>query len=250
MPDRITTLLQGGVTNAVIGTALDTYLGLDPATVHQYFNDFDVFTAGDWTNTASGSPTNALVAGNGGILKMLDSAASADLDQLTLKVATFAFNPANAEVWFKSRFQVDDATNAQIAIGLQNLNTNAFAATDGVWFQKLAGVTTGNFLASASSTTTTSTQTVTMANNTYIDVGFFWNGGGGPGTAGLSSGEIILYANGANIGQMSAANIPATSTNLALTIAVENGTAAARTLLVDYILAAVQRDFVTQVGGA
>lgn len=250
MPDRETTLLQGGVTNALVGSALATYIGLDPATVHQYFNDFDVFTAGDWTNTATHSPTNALVAGNGGILSMLNSSTSADLDQLTLKVATFAFNPANAQVWFKTRFQVDDATNAIVAIGLQNLNTNAFAATDGVWFQKNAAVTTGNFIVSASSTATTSTPTVTLANNTYVDLGFYWNGGGTPGFAGLPSGEIYLFANGANIGQVSAANIPAAATNLALTVALENGSAAARTMLVDYILAAVQRDFVTQLGGA
>lgn len=250
MPDRVTTLLQGGVTNALVDTALASYLALDPATVHQYFNDFDVFASGDWTNTHTGSVTNGLTAGNGGILSLANSTASADLDQLTLTVATFAFNPASAQVWFKARFQLSNATNGVVIIGLQNLNTNALAATDGVWFQKLGGVTTGNFVVSASSTATTSTQSVTMANTTYIDIGWHWNGGGAPSFSGLSSGELTLFANGGNIGQMSAANLPATGTNLALTIAVQNNTAAGNTLLVDYVMTAVERDAVSQVGGA
>lgn len=250
MPDRETTLLQGGVTNALIGSALATYLAMDPGTVHQYFNDFDTFVSGDWTATTTHSPTNGLTAGNGGVLSMANSTTSADLDQLTLTVATFAFNPASAQVWFKTRFQIGDATNSLIAIGLQNLNTNAFAATDGVWFQKNAGVTTGNFICSASSTATTSSAAVTLANNTYVDVGFYWNGGGGPGAAGLSSGEITLFANNGNIGQMSAANLPVPGTNLALTIAIENGSAAGQTLLLDYIMAAVERDAPSQLLGA
>lgn len=249
MPDRITTNLQGGVNNALVDTVLASYLALDPSTVHQYFNDFDVFASGDWTNTHTGSVTNALSNGNGGILSLANSAASADLDQLTLVTSTFAF-AANAQVWFKSRFAVSNATNAIVILGLQNLNTNALAATDGVWFQKNSGGTSGSFIVSASSTQTTSGSSVTLANNTFVDIGFHYNGGSAPTFAGLSAGEVLLYANGGNIGQVSAANLPAASTLLALTIAVENGTGAANTLLVDYVLAAVQREFVSQVGGA
>jgi hypothetical protein len=238
MADRSTTLIQGGVTNAIISSALSTYLAMDPATIHQYFNDFDTFNSGDWTLTSSNVLTNALTAGNGGLLQMSTNAASASVDQLTLTVATFAFNPATAQVWFKTRFAVTNATNAQIYIGLQNLNTNASAATDGVWFQKLAASTTGNFVASASSTATTSTQGVTLANATYIDVGFYYDG--------ASPGEINLYANNGSIGKMSSTNVPATTTNLALTMAVQNGTAATESLYVDYILAAVERDVPAQ----
>ena len=241
MPDRVTTLLQGGVTNAVIGTALETYLGMDPSTVHQYFNDFDIYTSGDWTNTVTNSATNSIVAGNGGILSMVSSSTSADLDQLTLKAATFAFI-SGLQAWFKARFQVSNATNSGLAIGLQNLNTNAFAATDGVWFQKAEASTTLNALVAASSTTTTSGWSATMANTTYIDVGFYYDGG--------ASGVLQLYYNGAPVGSVVTTNLPASSTNLALTIAVENGTAAAETLLVDYVLVAVERESPSQLLGS
>jgi len=158
-----------------------------------------------------------------------------------LVAASFAFTPGLG-AWFKARFAVSNATNSMIAIGLQNLNTNAFGATDGIWFQKNGGTTSGNFIVSASSTATTSTQAVTMANNTYIDVGWYYDGGGG-----INSGELQLFANNGEIGHMSLANLPASSTNLAVTIAVENGTAAGNTLSVDYIMAAMQRDVPSQV---
>jgi len=242
MPDRVTTLLQGGVTNAVIGTALETYLGMDPSTVHQYFNDFDVYESGDWTVTnTSTHATNGLTAGNGGILSMANSSTSADLDQLTLVVASFAFVPG-LQAWFKARFQVSNATNSGLVVGLQNLNTNAFAATDGVWFQKSETSTTLNAIVSASSTATTSSWGLTMANTTYVDVGFYYDGG--------TSGVLQLYANGTPVGSVSTTNLPASTTNLALTIALENGTAAANTLLVDYVLAAVERESPSQILGS
>ena len=241
MPDRVTTVIPSGVTNAVIGTALETYLGMDPSTVHQYFNDFDVYASGDWTATGTHTPTNGLVAGNGGILSMANLSTSADLDQLTLTVATFAFTPG-LQAWFKARFQVSNATNSGLAIGLQELNTNAFAATDGVWFQKAEASTTLNALVAASSVITTSAWGLTMANATYVDVGFYYDGG--------ASGVLQLYANGVAVGSVSAVNLPLSTTNLALTLAVENGTAAAETLLIDYVLAAVERESPSQLLGS
>ena len=238
MPDRVTTLIQGGITNAIIGTDLETYLSVDPTTVHQYYNDFDIFTAGDWTNTGTHTPTNVLTAGDGGILSMVNLATSADLDQLTLKVATFTFTPG-IQAWFKCRFSIGDATNSIIVLGLQNLNTNALAATDGVWWQKNAGGITGNWMVSASSTATTSGQALTLVANTYNTVGFYYDGL-----------NLNLYYTGSPVGTVSAANLPLSTTNLALTMAVENGTSAAQTLLIDYIMAAKQRGVVSQTEGA
>ena len=241
MPDRVTTLIPSGVTNAVIGTALETYLGMDPSTVHQYFNDFDVYASGDWTATGTHTPTNGVIAGNGGILSMANLSTSADLDQLTLVAATFAFVPG-LQAWFKSRFQVSNATNSGLIIGLQNLNTNAFAATDGVWFYKAEASTTLNAVVAASSTATTSSWGLTMANTTYVDVGFYYDGG--------QSGVLQLYANGSPVGSVATTNLPPSSTSLALTMAVENGTAAAETMLVDYVLAAVERESPSQTEGS
>lgn len=238
MPDRTTTLIQGGITNAILGTDLETYLSVDPSTVHQYYNDFDVFTAGDWTNTGTHTPTNVLAAGDGGILSMANLATSADLDQLTLKAATFTFTPG-IQAWFKCRFSIADATNSIIVLGLQNLNTNALAATDGVWWQKNAGGTTGNWIVSASSTQTTSSQSQALVANTYSTVGFYYDG--------LA---LNLYYTGTAVGTVSVANLPLSTTNLALTMAVENGTSGAQTMLVDYIMAAKQRGTVSELLGA
>ena len=237
MANRVTTLLPSGISNAVIGTALETYIAMDPSTVHQYFNDFDVYTSGDWTVTQTHAGTNAIAAGLGGILSLAALATSADVDQLTLKAATFAIN-AGLQTWFKARFSCADVTNSQIIFGLQNLNTNAFAASDGIWFEKDVAAVTMAAKVAASSTATTSTQTLTLVNSTYANVGFYYDGA-----------AINLYFNDAPVGTVSATNIPLSTTNLALTIAVMNGTAAAQTLLVDYVLAAQERAVTTTTVG-
>src|SRR5215471_466834 len=80
-----------GVTNAQTPGPLQTFMSMDPSRVHQYFNDFDVFTAGDFTLSATtpGSVTNGVVAGNGGLLAMVNTAGNNDLNSLQLKAATF-----------------------------------------------------------------------------------------------------------------------------------------------------------------
>ncbi len=233
MPDRVTTLLPSGVANAVVGTALETYISMDPASAHQYFNDFDVYTSGDWVVTQTHAGTNAIATGNGGILSLAALATSADVDQLTLKVATFAFT-GGLQAWFKARFSCADVTNSQIALGLQNINTNAFAATDGVWFEKDVASTSMFAKVAASSTATTSGQSLTLVNSTMANVGFYYDGA-----------ALNLYFNDTPVGTVAVTNLPPSTTNLALTIAVMNGTSAAQTLLVDYVLAAVQRDTMT-----
>ncbi len=202
---------------------------MDPSTAHQYFNDFDVYTAGDWTNTATGSPTNALAAGNGGVLSLANTTTSADLDQLTLKVATFAF-ATGQQVWFKARFQIADATNSMLILGLQNINTDAFAATDGVWFYKPVASVSLSAVLAASSTATTSTAHGTVVDATWGNCGFYYDGS-----------AMNLYFNDKPVGTVATTNLPLSTTNLALTVAVKNGTAAGQTLLLDYIMAAAER---------
>ena len=137
---------------------------------------------------------------------------------------------------------MSNATNAIAIIGLQNLNTNALAATDGAWFYKAGGATALNLVLANASTQTTSTASQTMANNTYVNAGFYYDGG--------ASGVVACYFNDNLVGNVATTNLPAASTNLALTIALENNTAAGNTMLVDYVMAAVQRDSPSQLLGA
>src|SRR6185312_13208413 len=132
-----TTNLPSGLTNAALESVMSSYGTDDPSVFHTYWNDFDVFTAGDWTNTATGSVTNAVAAGNGGILSMANSAANNDLDSIQLKAASFAI-VAGSKAWFKCRFNISNATNAALTIGLIQTTTTPLTVTDGIYFSKAA----------------------------------------------------------------------------------------------------------------
>lgn len=223
-----TTNFPDGVTNAQLPSALQSFIAPDPTLVHQYFNDFDVYTSGDWTNTATGSVTNAIAAGDGGILSMGNSASSADLDSLQLKAATFQFT-ANKQAWIKARFNLSNATNANLILGLIQTTTTPLTVTDGLYFSKLAASTTLTAKA-AKSSTASSVNVGTLANTTYVTVGLHYDGGD----------NVFVYLNDTRVAILPTTNLP-TGVNLNLTMAISNGTAAAITALIDYVMVATQR---------
>lgn len=230
MSNISTTNLPGGVTNAALQTVMSSFGANDPSVFHSYWNDFDTFETGDWTNTATGSVTNAVAAGNGGILSIGNSAASADLDSLQLKAASFAIVAGN-KAWFKCRFNVSNATNSELTIGMIQTTTTPLTVTDGLWFSKAASSTALAFNMAKSSTTTTLSSVATLANTTYLNVGWHYDG----------SSTVSVYVNNVKVaGTTVLTNLP--TANLNLTMAVANGTAAANTLLVDYIGCFNERD--------
>lgn len=222
-----TTAYPNGVTNAPIGSTLQTFNDTDWTINHTYFNDFDTYAAGDWTNTATGSVTNSIVAGDGGWLSMLNSASSADLNSLQIKAATFAI-VAGKQAWFKTRFKVSNATNANLVIGLIQTTTTPLTVTDGVYFIKAAASTTLIARTTASSTTS-SVNVATLANDTFVTVGWHYDG----------NGLINVFYGGNKVASLPTTNLPTAALNL--TIAESNGTAAAITTTVDYVFASTER---------
>jgi hypothetical protein len=224
-----TSNLPSGITNAVLASQLSSFNAMDPTVNHTYFNDFDTFEAGDWTSTATGSPTNGVIAGDGGLLSLINTASNGDLNSLQLKAATFALVAGN-KWWFKARFDISNATNAAIILGLIQTTATPLTVTDGVYFSKAAAST--QLTAKVAKSSTISTLNVaTLANTTYLNVGMHYDGG--------SSGNIVVYLNNVQIGVIPVTNMP--TANLNLTLAVSNGTAAANTLNVDYIFVSTER---------
>lgn len=227
MTNIATTNLPGGITNAVKESALSAYGAPDPTIWHSYLNDFDVFTSGDWSGAPTGSVTNAIIAGNGGILSMINSAASADLNPLQLKVATFAM-VAGSQSWLKARFSLSNATNAQLVLGLIQTTATPLTVTDGFYFAKAAASTT--LTAKLAKSSAISTVNVgTLANATSVNVGLHYDG----------NAAVNVFLNNVKVASLPVANLP--TVNLNLTMAVSNGTAAANTLNVDYILVSQER---------
>ena len=91
----MTTHFTSGVTNVVRGT-LGKIKQPDPTKYHTYFNDFDVYTSGDWTVTTteagSGSATEAIIDGDGGLLALTNAAGDDDNDFLQLKKETLSLS--------------------------------------------------------------------------------------------------------------------------------------------------------------
>ncbi len=222
-----TTNYPNGVTNAPIGTALGGFNAPDPSVNHTYFNDFDTFAAGDWTVTETqAGATQAIAAGDGGWLAMVNSAANNDLNSIQLTVATFAIT-AGQEAWFKTRFKTSSATNAALVIGLIQTTTTPLTVTNGVYFTKAAAST--SLIARTTASSTSSSLTVgTMADDTFVTVGWHYTGS-----------SIGVFLAGNRIGSLPVTNLPSSALNL--TIAEANGTAAAITTTVDYVLASTVR---------
>ena len=221
----VTTNLATGITNAQVDSALGTFIAPDPTVAYVYFDDFASFIAAEWTITKTQSgATQAVANGLGGILALTNTAANNDLNAIQLANETFAFT-AGKRAWFKCRFQLSSATNAAAVIGLQITDTTPLAVSDGVFFSKAAASTTLNLVVEKTSTATT-TVVGTMADATYVDAGFYYDG----------QSAITAYLNGQSVATSVVTNLP--THTLCISAAVSNGTAAAQTMNCDYIFAA------------
>lgn len=225
-----TTRFPNGVTN-VGEQSLFAELGQPAATnFHTYFEDFDYYTAGDWTVTETDAgATQALTDGDGGLLLITNTAADNDLVSLQKKGESFRFESGKA-LFFEARFKVSDATQSDVVIGLQITDTTPLDVTDGVFFIKADGAATVNFLVEKNNTATTASSIATMANDTYIRLGFYYDG----------SSAVQYFVNGTYTGSSVTTNLP-DDEDMTVTIAIQNGEAVAKTMTVDYVYVAKER---------
>lgn len=225
-----TTRFPNGITN-VGEQSLFAELGQPAATIfHTYFEDFDYYTAGDWTVTETDAgATQALTDGDGGLLLITNTAADNDLVSLQKKGESFRFESGKA-LFFEARFKVSDATQSDVVIGLQITDTTPLDVSDGVFFIKADGAATVNFLVEKNNTATTASSIATMANDTYIRLGFYYDG----------SSAVQYFVNGTYTGSSVTTNLP-DDEDMTVTIAIQNGEAVAKTMTVDYVYVAKER---------
>jgi hypothetical protein len=206
-------------------------LGQPAATLyHTYFEDFDYYTAADWTVTETDAgATQALADGDGGLLLITNTAADNDLVSLQKKGESFRF-ASGKPLFFEARFKVSDATQSDVVIGLQITDTTPLDVTDGVFFIKADGAATVNFLVEKNNTATTASAVATMADDTYIRLGFYYDG----------VSAVQYFVNGSIAGSSVTTNLP-DDEDMTITIAIQNGEAAAKTMTVDYVYVAKER---------
>ena len=114
-------------------------------------------------------------------------------------------------------------------MGLQVKDTTPLDVTNGIFFQKDDGDTSLDFHVEASSTASSITGAHTMVDDTYVVVGFYYDGSSG----------VSVFVNDAIVGSVADDNLPATE--LAISFGIQNGEAAAKTMSVDYIFVAKER---------
>lgn len=226
----------GGLTNAAPGSNMGMAGFPDPSFWHVYFDDFDTFTAAQWTITTveagAGSATEALTDADGGVLLITNDAADNDADFFQ-KVGESFLMEAGKRAVFKARFRTNDAVQSDIVIGLQVTDTTPLDVTDGIYFLKAYGVATFDLICrkDASAGSTAATAVATAANDAWLTLGWFYDG----------KGNIAVFVNDAQVATLAATSAFLPDTELTVSFGIQNGEAVAKTLSLDYILAAKER---------
>lgn len=227
-----------GVNNITAQNILGQLKELDPTQLHTYFNDFDTFSSANWvittTEGGSGDASEALTDEDGGVLLITNDDADNDNDFFQLLKESFKFE-AGKKLFFKARFKTSDATQSDIVFGLQIRDTSPLSVSDGVYFMKDDGDANLDFYVTKNSTSSSATAITTLANDTYITVGFYYNG----------MDEVVYAAstdsNNPTIrGKLATTNLP-DDEELTISFGIQNGEAVAKTMSIDYIFAAKER---------
>ena len=224
-----TTRFPNGVGNVKLTDTLGMLGMPDPSKFHDFFDEFDTYTAADWTVTEVGVATQALADEDGGVLLVTNAGADDD-SSFSQKVGESFLFESGKKMWFKARFKVSDATESDFVMGLQITDTTPLDVTDGVFFQKDDGDTDLDFHVEKDDTATTATAIHTMADDTYLTVGFYYDG----------KSEVQVFVNSVKQTSLATTNLP-DDEELTISFGVQNGEAAAKTMSVDYILAAKER---------
>ena len=230
--------------NLVLAAALATFAApsamaqerftFDPTYWRTYLNEFDRYAAGDWTITTteagSSSATEALTNVDGGALLITNDNADNDADFFQLPSEGFKYE-SGKPLYFKARFKVSNATQSDIVMGLQITDTTPLDVTDGIFFLKPDDAATLDFLVEKNNTATTAAAIATLADDTFVTLAFFYD---------PSLARITYYVNDVAVGSSALTNVP-DDEELTLSFGLQNGSAAAHTMTVDYIFVAKQR---------
>jgi hypothetical protein len=209
----------------------------DRSQVHSFLEDFDLFLATMWTVGGVGTPTRALVAGDGGILSISNSAALNDNSWIQ---GSIGYTPAaTRRMFFRARASLDSATLAIAALGLQIAvaANNFLTPVNGIFFRKDTGVATMTLVSRAASVETVSGSLGSVVAAQQFEVAFA-----------LDIGSNIIAAafqpNTANgpaqlVATITPAALPAVA--LGVVAGCQNGSAVIRTLSLDQIFASKER---------
>lgn len=198
--------------------------------------DFMTFTVAQWTVTeTNAAATQAISAGeSGGVLLLTNNSADNDLNSVQ-RVASGVTGEhfrwaADKDSLFICRFKYDSDTLGELVLGLQITDSTPLDTTDGIFFLKADASATISLVVEKDNTATT-TAAGTVVSGTYHEVAWFYN---------ADDRLFHIFFDGKEVGTSVNTNAP-DDEDLTVTLAQQNGSAAARVLSVDYFMSAKAR---------
>jgi len=230
------TRYPNGLSTQKVNQTLGMYGQPDPTDPITDFHDFQQYVAADWTVTNTTThATIGLTAGAGGLISLAGGASSVTNDIAAIISNPLDFNFASTQqVWFYTGFKVTTAANDQIQLGITAANS-ALTPTAGMYFNKVAGASTIDFIVRKSSTSTTQSAVATLVDGTFIRLGYYYNG----------KDSVDVFVNDNKVySQTVLTNLP-TSTAMAIALGLKAAATAPTTsdLIVDFVLAAQDRSY-------
>jgi hypothetical protein len=226
------TRFPSGVTNVGPADPLAQFGAPDPSQWAVYFNDFFEDIPSDWTETATSAGTGtsaaAVTDADGGVLRITTAANENDGIFLESPGESFKIE-AGKKAFIKARFQVGDAAQSDLIVGLHSTDTTPLDATNRFAFISEDGSAALFFNVDDDTTDADSDTVATLEDDTWITVAAYYDG----------KGSISLYADGSKITTMTDVDVP--SGEMAIGIGYLNGASGAETTDVDYILVAKER---------
>ena len=236
----MTTHFTSGVTNISADGTLGKLKAPAPHKYHAYFNDFDTYLASDWTITTTedgtGSATEALTDGDGGILLVTNAAGDNDHDFFQLVKEGFKYE-SGKQLAFNIRFKTNDATQSDIVAGLQLTDTSPLDVTDGMFFLKSDGAATITFVVEKDSTQSTLDLPNSLADDTFMTLGFVYD---------PKDQKFHVFQNNVLAGTVVSTTAP-DDEEMTLSFGIQIGAAAAKSLSVDYVGGYKERTAVTEL---
>jgi len=228
MPTHFT----NGVSNVVPGNPLYEFGMLDPTKWHIFWDDFDTTPiAAQWTLTATsgGSGTSAITVpdADGGVARITTAADDNDGIFAEWVSETFLLEDGK-KTFMKTRFQVGDAIQSDMIIGLHSTDTTPLDATMRFAFITEDASASVFFNNDDNSTDTDSASLATLADDTFITLAVYWDG----------IENFQCFADDVLIDSFTA-DVP--GAEMAVGFGYLNGAAGAETTDVDYIFVAKER---------
>lgn len=133
-----TTRFPDGITTAVEGSNLETFILPDSSTAHVFFDDFTNFDSTLWSITLEGSSTISLLANASQGVLSLDAINNEQLASLQTEQPSFTME-VGKQMWAKARITLGDTTGPDKiswVFGLQVQNADPFISPDGIYIEK------------------------------------------------------------------------------------------------------------------